>query len=116
MRRALCILVTIAVLFSQLALAAYPCPMPANAPVAGATPGDGDCCGGRSPLCGASCMQASQAPDRPLATHVVPPASSVIAGRGPTYLLPREAAVPRSALRSVLSPGPGPALHNRLRI
>jgi len=117
MRRAICILATIAVLFSQLALAAYACPMPGGVPVAATMPAGGDCCGGRgSLLCGAHCAQASQVPERPLASNALPTASMVLAIQAPLHVVLREAGAPQSASRPIPPPGPQPALRSRLRI
>lgn len=116
-RRYLSVLIALALLFSQLALAAYACPM--APPVAVVSHGGPmDCCDGMpSPLCGAHCAQGAQAQDRVQSGSPVAPFHAVIASRGPIFVVVAHSPpYPRPA-RSVRPPGLAPdLLYSRLRI
>src|SRR5690242_9490420 len=116
-RRAISRFLVVALLFSQLAVAAYDCPLPANAPMVAGAP-EMDCCGGMpSPLCGANCAQGAQAQDRGHPTQFIAPASWVMVSRAAPLAAMREVSWPAHPARSLPPPGPEPSrLHSRLRI
>ena len=119
MRRIVSIVAAAALLFCQLALAAYACPMAAPAAVEVSAPAHGDCCDGPapSPLCGVHCGQDAQAQKPYQPEQVSPPASTVIASRPDFFVVIRLPAAAPPLVRAGRPPSPEPGIRNtRLRI
>ena len=116
-RRILSFLVAAALLFTQVALSAYACSLPAGAPAVASAP-EPDCCGGTpSPLCGAHCAEQAQAQERTQATLPVAPPSLAVATLVPALLVTHWAPQPARPALSIPPPGPDPSvLYCRLRI
>ncbi len=119
MRRVISIIAVAALLFSQLALAAYACPMAWPASAAASSPAHGDCCDGpvNSPLCGAHCAPEAQAQKAAQPLPAAPPASPVLASRPDFFVVMRFAPATTPTAYAAPPPGPEPAIRNsRLRI
>ena len=116
-RRAISRFLVLALLFSQLAMAAYACPLPANAPMVASAP-ETNCCGGMpSPLCSANCAQGAQAQDRGHPPQFISPAFFVLVSRAAPLVAIGDVSWPAHRARSLPPPGPEPSrLHSRLRI
>jgi len=116
-RRIISRFLVLALLFSQMAMAAYACPLPANAPMVAGAPGM-DCCGGMpSPLCGANCAQGAQVQDRGHPPQFIAPTSWVAVSHAAPLVAMRDVSWPTPRAGSLAPPGPGPSrLHSRLRI